>query len=82
VNAAVPDSELDAAVAKLADAVAGKPGAAVTLGKRAFYRQMELGLDAAYDYASDVMADNAVLADAGEGIDAFMAKRTPVWKHK
>jgi enoyl-CoA hydratase/carnithine racemase len=82
VNRVVEDSQLDAAVAEIAEAVAGKSGAAVKLGKRAFYRQIDLDLDAAYDYASDVMADNAMLADAAEGIDAFIAKRAPVWKHK
>jgi hypothetical protein len=44
-----------------------------------FYRQQNMALGAAYDYASDIMARNMMEADAGEGIDAFLGKRLPVW---
>jgi enoyl-CoA hydratase/carnithine racemase len=44
-----------------------------------FYKQLEMGLEAAYQYASEVMACNMMTADAGEGIDAFIGKRAPVW---
>ncbi len=49
-------------------------------GKRMFYRQIEQPVDAAYDYASDVLAENMMAEDAGEGIDAFIEKRKPVWR--
>ena len=45
----------------------------------AFYRQLELGLAEAYDYAAATMTTNMLAADAAEGIDAFLGKRPPVW---
>ncbi|MGE5515947.1 MAG: enoyl-CoA hydratase, partial [Bacteroidota bacterium] len=48
-------------------------------GKEAFYRQAEMGLDDAYDYATRVMVENMQAKDAAEGIDAFLGKRHPVW---
>lgn len=82
VNRVVADADLDKAVDGIADTIASKSGAAIGQGKRAFYRQMEMGLDAAYDYASEVMADGMMLDDAAEGIDAFIAKRPPKWTHR
>ena len=80
VNRVVPLEQLDAEVKKLTDSICGKSAAAVALGKQMFYRQLELGLDAAYDLATETMACNMMCADAGEGIDAFMQKRQPEWK--
>jgi len=54
----------------------------VATGKRMFYKQLELPLESAYDYASGVMAGNMMADDVEEGVDAFMQKRTPVWKHQ
>ncbi len=79
VNRVVPPAMLDAAVADLAGAISAKSAAAVAAGKEVFYRQLELGLEAAYDYAGKAMARNLMFHDAGEGIDAFIAKRKPVW---
>jgi enoyl-CoA hydratase/carnithine racemase len=80
VNRVVPaGTEREAAIA-LAQQVALKSAYTVKLGKEAFYRQAEMGLDAAYAYASEVMTRNMLAADAAEGIDAFLEKRTPVWK--
>jgi len=79
VNRVVPAAELDAAADALAAAIAGKSGATVALGKRAFYQQAELGLADAYAYAAQVMATNMGLPDAAEGIGAFLDKRTPAW---
>ena len=47
----------------------------LAIGKEAFYRQAEMGLDDAYAYASEVMTRNMLARDAGEGIDAFLGKR-------
>jgi len=64
----------------MARTIASKSMATVAVGKQAFYRQAELPLDGAYAYASEVMVKNMMLADAGEGICAFLEKRPPNWK--
>jgi enoyl-CoA hydratase/carnithine racemase len=50
------------------------------MGKEAFYRQLELGLDDAYAHAAQVMTANMLARDAAEGIDAFLGKRAPRWE--
>jgi enoyl-CoA hydratase/carnithine racemase len=80
VNRVVPEEELDAAVRRLASGIAGKSPLTLAIGKEAFYRQAELGLEAAYAYASEVMTRNMLARDAEEGVDAFLQKRAPVWK--
>lgn len=82
VNYAVDPAELDAKVDELTGAIVAKSGAAIAAGKRVFYRQLEMGMEEAYEYAAKEMACNMMFHDAGEGIDAFIGKRTPVWKHK
>jgi enoyl-CoA hydratase/carnithine racemase len=79
VNRVVPEADLDDAVMTLARQIAGKSPLTVAIGKEAFYRQAEMDLSAAYDYASEVMTRNMLARDAAEGIDAFLAKRPPVW---
>jgi enoyl-CoA hydratase/carnithine racemase len=79
VNRVVPDAELDAAVAALAGQIAAKSPLTLAIGKEAFYRQAEMGLDDAYTYVSEVMTRNMLARDAAEGIDAFLGKRAPVW---
>ena len=71
VNRVVPPELLDAEVEKLAMAIAAKSSAAVALGKRFFYEQRELSIEAAYVRAADVMAGNATLDDARQGIAKF-----------
>ena len=80
VNEAVPEDALDAAVARKVAEIVKKSPAAVRYGKQMFYRQRELPLDDAYAFAGDVMARNMMEEDAGEGIDAFLEKREPVWR--
>jgi 1,4-dihydroxy-2-naphthoyl-CoA synthase len=53
---------------------------ALAMGKQMFYRQLEMGLDGAYQLAAETMACNMMAHDAAEGIDAFMQKRKPEWK--
>ncbi len=79
INRAVPEAELDAAVQALAGQIAGKSPLTLAIGKEAFYRQAEMDLDGAYRYAAEVMTRNMMARDAAEGIDAFLAKRAPVW---
>lgn len=80
INDAVPDDALDAAVARKVADIVGKSPAAIRHGKAMFYRQRQMPLGDAYDYASDVMARNMMEEDAGEGIDAFLEKRQPAWR--
>jgi enoyl-CoA hydratase/carnithine racemase len=79
VNRVVADDELDAAVDGLAATIAAKSSAVVAIGKEAFHRQVELPVADAYRFTGDVMVRNLGLADAGEGIDAFLSKRAPSW---
>ena len=80
VNRVVPPAELDAEVARLAAAIKGKSRASISLGKQAFYKQLEMGMEQAYQYASQIMTCNIMDDDAAEGIDAFMQKRPPKWR--
>ncbi len=82
VNRVVPPgSELEAALA-LARKIAGKSSHVVKIGKEAFYRQLEMGLDDAYRYTADVMVENMLARDAEEGIAAFVEKRPPKWEDR
>jgi enoyl-CoA hydratase/carnithine racemase len=80
INHVVPAAGLRDATDALARKIAAKSARAIALGKEAFYRQLELDLAAAYDYTSRVMTTNMLTEDAPEGIDAFLEKRSPVWK--
>jgi enoyl-CoA hydratase/carnithine racemase len=79
VNRVVPAESLDAEVESLAASLASKSPAALASGKKAFYEQAEMDIEAAYEHAADVMARDMTTADASEGIDAFLAKRAPRW---
>ena len=79
VNRVVPAAELDAAIAALTRIIIARSANVIAKGKQAFYRQVDLGLAAAYDYAGGVMARSLLEADADEGIAAFLEKRAPKW---
>ena len=80
VNRVVPRADLSRESMELAEQIAAKSAFTVAIGKEAFYRQAELPLAEAYRYASEVMTRNMLAEDAGEGIDAFLEKRPPVWR--
>ena len=80
VNRVVAAEELDRAVAYFVDAIKSRSAATIRLGKQAFYAQVEQRIAPAYAVTSEVMASNMLLDDASEGIDAFLAKRAPVWQ--
>jgi len=77
VNKVVPLDQLDAEVQKLASTLAAKPPATVAAGKRAFYQQMDLGLEQAYALASGVIAGSFAHEEGRSGMDAFIDKRPP-----
>jgi len=80
VNRVVPEADLDATVGALAARIAAKARRVLAIGKEAFGRQIEMGLEEAYGYAAEVMTRNMMMADAQEGIDAFLGKRSPRWE--
>ena len=79
VNRIATPELLETETTKLAALIASKPRATVKTGKEAFYRQLQMGLSEAYDYASRVMTENMLAAEAAEGIGAFVEKRDPKW---
>ncbi|MGB8842877.1 MAG: enoyl-CoA hydratase [Aliidongia sp.] len=79
INRVVPETALDEEVTSLANQIAGKSPITLAIGKEAFYRHADMDLDAAYAYAAETMTRNMLARDAEEGIDAFLAKRPPVW---
>jgi enoyl-CoA hydratase/carnithine racemase len=79
VNRVAPPDGLDAAVDELCARLLDKPPEVLALGKRAFYRQRELGLEEAYRLTTDVIVGNALGRDFAAGLEAFLAKRKPVW---
>ena len=75
-------SNLETKVLELANQIASKSTKIIKLGKKAFYNQLEMPLEKAYKYTSEVMTKNMMTYDAKEGISAFVEKRNPKWKNK
>ena len=82
INDHFENSKLDEEVLKLAETIASKSTRVVKIGKEAFYKQLEMSLEDAYKYTSEIMSENMMALDAKEGISAFLEKRTPNWKNK
>jgi enoyl-CoA hydratase/carnithine racemase len=80
INRVVPADQLDAEVAKFTDAIRAKSGAAIAMGKEAFYRQVDLRLSEAYHLAGRTMTCNLQDPDGVEGVDAFVSKRKAAWR--
>jgi enoyl-CoA hydratase/carnithine racemase len=82
VNEVVSSGQERAAALQLAEKVASKSTLTVKIGKEAFYRQAEMPLAEAYDYAAQVMVENMLARDAEEGISAFIEKRDAKWQDR
>jgi enoyl-CoA hydratase/carnithine racemase len=82
VNRVVAAGELDAAVDALCARLLDKPAAVLALGKRTFYRQLELGLEEAYALTTEAIVQNALGRDFAAGLEAFVEKRKPVWPER
>ena len=82
INDHYPSSKLEEKVLKLAKIVASKSNLTIKIGKKAFYKQLEMPLKKAYKYTSKVMSENMMALDANEGISAFLEKRNPRWQNK
>ena len=79
INCAVPDADLDDAVADLLSRATRGSRASKALGKRTLYAQLDRPESDAYTIALEVMAAASQLPGAREGMAAFLAKRSPVW---
>ena len=79
INHSVPLEQIRNKTMNLAKLIASKPSSTVKIGKEAFYRQVEMPINEAYNYTSEVMTANMMEIDAQEGINAFLDKRHPNW---
>jgi enoyl-CoA hydratase/carnithine racemase len=82
INRVVPDEELETETLQLAERIAQYSLVPLSIGKQAFYQQVHMDDRQAYHYAKDVISGNAIMADAVEGVSAFLEKRDPVWKEE
>ena len=82
INDHYPISELENEVLKIAEKIASKSNLTIKIGKKGFYKQLEMPLKKAYKYTSKIMTKNMMALDAKEGISAFLEKRNPNWKNK
>jgi enoyl-CoA hydratase/carnithine racemase len=79
VNRVAAPADLAAEVERLVASIVAKPAVAIAAGKALFYRQLETGINAAYDDAAATMACNMMDGAALEGVQAFIDKRPPAW---
>ena len=79
INRIVKEKDLKEETLKVARIIASKSTATVAIGKEAFYKQLEMGIEDAYKYTSKVMSSNMLQQDAQEGISAFIENRDPIW---
>ena len=79
VNRVVPPDQVDAEVEALVAAIVHKPRLPLAMGKALFYRQLETGMESAYQLAGQTMACNMAHDVAQEGVQAFIEKRSPNW---
>jgi enoyl-CoA hydratase/carnithine racemase len=79
INRSVAASDLHSEVEKLAQQIASKSAQGIRCGKQAFYQQIDMPVESAFDYATEEMIKAMTCADSDEGIQAFFEKREPQW---
>tara|TARA_Y100000590_G_scaffold369313_1_gene430482 strand:- start:2889 stop:3680 length:792 start_codon:yes stop_codon:yes gene_type:complete len=82
INDYYPKNKLENEILKLSKKIASKSNLTIKIGKKAFYKQLEMTLKKAYKYTSAIMTKNMMTEDAKEGVSAFLEKRIPKWKNK
>jgi len=82
INDCFPKNKLNSKVFEVAKVISAKSNLSIKIGKKAFYKQLEMPLKKAYAYTSKMMTLNMMSMDAREGISAFLEKRKPNWKNK
>lgn len=82
INWSVDEDQIDTFTTELAGKIASKSRRTLSIGKQAFYKQLNMPIGDAYHQCSQVMTNNMLIDDAQEGIDAFINKRKPNWKHQ
>ena len=82
INKSIAAPLLKAKTLEIAKKISKKSALTLKIGKEAFYKQINMNLSDAYDYASNVMVENMLKLDAEEGIEAFINKRKPNWQDK
>ncbi|MAJ22224.1 MAG: enoyl-CoA hydratase [Candidatus Pelagibacter sp. TMED64] len=82
INDYFPNSKLEKQVLNIAKRISSKSNVTIKIGKKAFYKQLEMPLNQAYDFTSKIMTENMMTLDAKEGISAFLEKRKPKWSNK
>lgn len=79
VNRVVAPDKVRGEAMAMAEKIAAKSSKTIAIGKEIFHRQVEAPLGEAYDAAAEAMAGNMMIADAEEGLEAFLEKRDPKW---
>ena len=82
INDHFTKNKLNKEILNIAKKISSKSNLTIKIGKRAFYKQLEMPLNKAYKYTSEMMTLNMMAIDAKEGISAFLEKRSPKWKHR
>jgi enoyl-CoA hydratase/carnithine racemase len=81
INDVFGSEELHEKVMEVARVICSKSPYVLKMGKETFYKQLDMDLEEAYEYATERMIQNLKAEDAKEGIDAFLNKRKPDWKN-
>ena len=82
INDHFTKNKLNKEILNIAKKISSKSNLTIKIGKRAFYKQLEMPLNKAYKYTSEMMTLNMMAMDAKEGISAFLEKSSPKWKHR